>query len=62
MIPLKQYAEGLGKDPVVARQRAARGAFKTAKKIGRDWFIDENEPWLDNRTKGNSKRWKQEEK
>ena len=59
MIPLKQYAEKLGKDPVVARQRAGRGAFKTAKKIGRDWFIDENEPWIDHREKSLSKRWTQ---
>lgn len=59
MIPLKQYAEKLGKSPVVARQRAARGAFKTAQKIGRDWFIDANEPWIDHREKSLSKRWTQ---
>lgn len=62
MIPLKKYAETLGKDPVVARQRAARGAFKTTQKIGRDWFIDESEPWVDNRTKGHTKRWEKNSK
>ena len=50
-IPLSEYAKQLGKNPVTARQRAARGAFKTAEKIGRDWFIDPNEPWNDNRLK-----------
>lgn len=48
-IPLKEYAIKHEKDPATARQRAIRGSFKTAEKIGRDWFIDEDEPWLDNR-------------
>ena len=51
MIPLKEYAERIGKNPVVARHKAQRGGFKTAQKIGRDWFIDENEPYTDNRIK-----------
>ncbi|MBP3653182.1 MAG: hypothetical protein J6J78_08970 [Clostridia bacterium] len=51
MILLKEYAERLGKNSVVATQRAARGSFRTAQKIGRQWFIDENEPWTDGRVK-----------
>ena len=51
LIPLKEYAERLGKNPVTARQKALRGGFKTAQKMGRDWFIDEDEPYEDNRIK-----------
>lgn len=51
MIPLKEYANRLGKNPVTAAQRAARGAFTTAKKIGCQWFIEEGEPWVDGRVR-----------
>ena len=51
MIPLKEYSEKLGKNPVTAAQKAARGGFNTARKIGRQWFIDENEPYGDGRIK-----------
>lgn len=50
-ITLKEYALRLGKNPVVARGRAQRGAFKTAYKFGRDWTIDEDELWVDGRIK-----------
>lgn len=50
-ITLKEYACRLGRDPVVARNRAWRGVFKTAYKFGRDWTIDEDEPWVDGRIK-----------
>lgn len=59
LISLKEYAERHGKQPATARQRAGRGSFKTAVKMGRDWFIDENEPWEDNRiTTGDYKGWR----
>ncbi|MEG2623885.1 MAG: hypothetical protein RSC06_13395 [Clostridia bacterium] len=48
---MKDYAIRLGKDPVVVRQKAQRGTFETAHKEGRDWFIDENEPYTDARIK-----------
>lgn len=51
LITLKDYAIRLGKNPVVSRQKALRGGFRTARKIGRDWFIDEDEPYTDNRVK-----------
>ena len=51
MISITEYAKRHGKHPVTARQKAARGGFKTAQKIGRDWLIDENEPYEDNRIK-----------
>lgn len=59
MITLKEYAERLGKNPVVVRQKALRGGFNTARKIGRDWHIDEDEPYLDNRVKsGKYRDWR----
>lgn len=49
LILLKEYAIKLGRDPVVVTQKAARGTFKTARKIGRQWFIEEDEPYSDAR-------------
>lgn len=54
MISVKEYADRNNLAPVSVRQKAARGSFETARKIGRDWFIDENEPNPDRRVK-NSK-------
>lgn len=51
LITLKEYAEKLGKNPTVCRQKAIRGTFKTAVKRGRDWWIDEDEPYTDARIK-----------
>ena len=53
LISLKEYAERHGIDPATARQRAGRGAFETAQKIGRDWVIDDDEPLTDHRKKIN---------
>ena len=49
MILLQEYAKKLGKNPVVAAQKAARGGFQTARKIGCQWFIEETEPYIDGR-------------
>lgn len=51
LITLKEYAERHGRNPATFRQKALRGGFKTAQKIGRDWMIDENEPLDDMRIK-----------
>lgn len=51
LIPLTEYARGLGKNPANARQLAGRGSFRTAVKVGRDWLIDPTEPWPDRRVK-----------
>ena len=40
-----------GKNPANARQMALRGSFQTARKIGRNWVIDSEEPWPDRRIK-----------
>ncbi len=50
-IPLAQYAKQHGIDGSVARRRASSGDYKTAEKMGRDWFIDADEPHIDKRIK-----------
>ena len=45
LISLAQYAKKHGKSQVTARQTAQREGFQTARKIGRNWVIDSEEPW-----------------
>lgn len=49
LISLTEYAARHGKDPSSARRMALRGGFQTAQKIGRNWVIDDAEPWPDRR-------------
>lgn len=59
LISLPEYAEKHGKSPDSVRQKALRGGFTSAHKIGRNWVIDEDEPYLDNREKsGEYKNWR----
>ena len=51
LITLKDWAIRHGIDPATARQKALRGGFKTAEKVGRDWMIDDDEPKVDLRRK-----------
>ena len=51
LISLAEYAKAHGRDPATARQMALRGGFETARKVGRDWLIDSDEPWPDRRIK-----------
>lgn len=51
LIPLIEYSKRHGKNPANARQLIARGAFASVQKMGRDWFIDDAEPWPDRRIK-----------
>lgn len=53
LISLADWARREGIDPATARQKALRGTLKTARRIGRDWLIDESETNLDNRRKEN---------
>jgi hypothetical protein len=58
-ITLKQWAKNHGLHPSSARQKALRGNFETAEKIGRDWFIDEDEENIDHRiTTGEYINWR----
>lgn len=51
LISLVEYAERHGKCQESARKMAQRGGFETARKIGRNWVIDSEEPWPDRRVK-----------
>lgn len=60
LISLTEYARRNGRDPASARQMALRGGFKTARKIGRNWVIEEDEDYPDHRMKsGNYVEWRQ---
>lgn len=50
-ISLNEWAKAHGIDPATARQRAGRGAFETARKIGRNWVISADEELIDHRRK-----------
>ena len=50
-ISLTEYAKANDRNPATARQMALRGGFETARKIGRNWVIENTEPWPDRRIK-----------
>lgn len=49
LVSLAEYARRNGIDPATVRQRVNRGAYRSARKIGRNWVIDKNEPHVDHR-------------
>ena len=51
LISLKEYAEKHGIHQDTVRQGVLRGKYKTARKIGRNWVIDSEEPHIDGRIK-----------
>lgn len=51
LISLVEYAQKNGKSRSAAFRMAQRGSFQTARKIGRNWVIEESEPYPDNRVK-----------
>lgn len=53
LISLAEYAAIHGRDPATVRQKALRGNFKTARKIGRNWLIDSEEEYIDGRKRSN---------
>lgn len=60
LIPIGEYAEKHGVTDSTMRQRISRGMHPEAIKIGRNWLIQEDAPFVDNRRDGKSKRWKTE--
>jgi len=61
LISLAEYAEKNGRSARQMRQKAAAGGFETAQKIGRNWVIEEGEPYIDNRVKtGKYKNWRKD--
>lgn len=60
LISLIQFAELHGIAGATARQNAKNGKYKSARKIGRNWVIDRNEPIVDRRIKsGEYVGWRQ---
>ena len=59
LVPLKVWAEKNGLAHSTARLKAGREMIP-AKKMGRDWFIEDNAPNIDHRCNALSKRWKGE--
>ena len=58
-ITIKEYAERHGLQHSSVRHRCERGCYKTARKLGRDWVIDEDEVFLDRRVKtGQYRDWR----
>lgn len=51
LVPIALYASMHGLNPATVRQKCIRGGWKTAVKVGRDWFIDPEEPHADLRKK-----------
>jgi hypothetical protein len=51
LISAKEYAEKNGKRRDAIVDKCRKGSFKTARKIGNFWFIDSDEPYVDNRIK-----------
>lgn len=63
IISLVEYAARHGKTDGAARRMAMKGGFETAQKIGRNWIIEEDEPWPDKRVKtGKYIGWRNKEK
>lgn len=54
LISLVEYAKIHGRDPSTARQMALRGGFQTARKIGRNWVIEDSEPYPDHRRRNDN--------
>ena len=62
-ITIKDYAERNGLRHTTVKQRCERGCYKTARKLGRDWIIDENDNFADGRVKsGKYKGWRKDAK
>ncbi|MGL4548323.1 hypothetical protein [Eubacterium aggregans] len=56
LISIQEYAKRNRKAQTTVRQKAAAGGFETAQKIGRNWVIEEDEPYTDNRVKSGKYR------
>lgn len=60
LISLIEYGERHSKNRATVRQKAKAGGFTTAHKIGRNWVIEEDEPYPDDKRvkSGEYKDWR----
>ena len=62
LITIKEYAEALGLAPVSVRRKCLRGNLPGAVKIGRDWLVPADAPYIDKRVKsGNYTDWRKKD-
>ena len=62
LIPIAEYAARIGRDPATVRQKILRGALPGAVKLGRDWLIPADAPYIDTRIKsGEYKNWRKKQ-
>lgn len=54
LISIAEYAKLVKKHPRVVRHHCETGKFRTAQKIGRNWVIDSNEPYIESSRKSRS--------
>lgn len=52
LISIPEYADAHGKSRVTAAQYAREGKLQTARKIGRNYVVDEDEPWPEDGRRG----------
>ena len=59
LISISEYARIHNREISTIRHKCLRGGYKTARKIGRNWVIDSEEPYIDLRKVENkmSKKW-----
>lgn len=63
LIPIAEYAARIGKAPTTVRQKCQLGTLPGAVKIGRDWLIPADAPYIDTRIKsGEYKNWRNKSK
>lgn len=51
LIPLNEYAARRGLLPNTVRYKCIRGTLPGARKIGRDWFVPADAPYIDAKIK-----------
>ena len=56
LISIAEYAEKVNKNQSVVRKHCMTGKFKTAQKIGRNWVIDSEEEYIQERRERKKKK------
>lgn len=51
LVSTTEYARLHGIQPINVRKMLLRGGLKTAVRLGKNWYIDKDEPWPDRRVK-----------
>lgn len=57
-VSVAEYAAIHNVSHITIQKRCRRGSFSSARKIGRNWILDKNEPFIDRRTTSGKYRGK----